>query len=270
MKTLDALIKTNDSITAVINGEPKTMSASHPSFREAINAITNNDIELLDVLFNVSGRIKNKFNTTSKFASIEICDGEIFYCGEKLHNYVVDRILAFMQESLPFQPLVNFLEKLMENPSKRAVDELYRFLEHKHLPICEDGDFLAYKSVRNDYKDHHTGKFDNRVGQVLSMPRNAVCDNAEVGCSDGFHAGSYEYAKSFGGDGSRLVIVKINPADVVSVPHDCECQKLRTSRYVVVKDFEHLYHNPLNTEFKSKVSNNFHSLRDSRGRFRRA
>ena len=30
------------------------------------------------------------------------------------------------------------------------------------------------------------------------------------------------------------MIVKIDPADVVSVPNDCECQKLRTCKYVVV------------------------------------
>jgi hypothetical protein len=171
----------------------------------------------------------------------------------------------------------------MENPSRRAVEELYLFLEHKHLPICEDGDFLAYKSVTNDYKDHHSGRFYNGVGEVLDMPRNAVCDDADVGCSYGFHAGSYEYASTFGGGDSRLVIVKINPADVVSVPKDCDCQKLRTSRYEVVKDFEQVYRKPLNTEFTSYDEDYddedydgcadencaYHNVRDAKGRFMR-
>ena len=30
------------------------------------------------------------------------------------------------------------------------------------------------------------------------------------------------------------MIVKIDPSDVVSVPHDCDCQKLRTCKYEVV------------------------------------
>lgn len=34
------------------------------------------------------------------------------------------------------------------------------------------------------------------------------------------------------------MLVKIDPADVVSVPHDCECQKLRTCRYEVVSELE--------------------------------
>ena len=34
----------------------------------------------------------------------------------------------------------------------------------------------------------------------------------------------------------KVVIVKVNPKDVVSVPHDCNCQKLRTCAYTVVAE----------------------------------
>ena len=288
MKALNALIKTDESITAVIDGTPKTMTCNHPSFTEALTCLATGDIDTLDSLFDVSESITRKFNADN-VGGIEITDGVIYYQGEPLHNYVVDRIFDFMDEGLPFQPLAKFLEKLMANPSRRAVSELYKFLEHKHLPICEDGDFLAYKSVREDYMDHHSGKFYNGVGEVLDMPRNAVCDDADVGCSYGFHAGSYEYAKTFGGGNSRLVIVKINPSDVVSVPKDCDCQKLRTARYEVVKDFEQVYRKPLNTEFTSYDEDyddedyediyedsgcankncNYHNVRDAKGRFMR-
>jgi len=284
MKALNALIKTDESITAVIDGVPKTMTQNHPSFTEALTCLATGDIDTLDALFDVSTSITRKFNSDG-VEGIEIEDGVIYYNDEPIHNYVVDRIFEFMQEGLPFKPVAQFLSKLMENPSRRAVEELYKFLEHKNLPICEDGDFLAYKSVREDYKDHHSGTFYNGVGEVLDMPRNAVCDDADVGCSFGFHAGSYEYAKNFGCGNSRLVIVKINPADVVSVPKDCDCQKLRTSRYEVVKDFERVYRSPLNTEFTSCEADedwdeedeqscadsncNYHNLRDSKGRFMR-
>jgi hypothetical protein len=36
----------------------------------------------------------------------------------------------------------------------------------------------------------------------------------------------------------KLVLVEINPADVVSIPLDCECQKLRTCKYMVVQEYE--------------------------------
>ena len=41
------------------------------------------------------------------------------------------------------------------------------------------------------------------------------------------------------------MVVEIDPRDVVSVPHDCECQKLRTSKYVVVGVYETIEAPPL-------------------------
>jgi hypothetical protein len=286
MKTLNAYIKTDYSFTAVIDGVPKTISNAHPSFDSVMDAVNDGNIDLLHTLLDVKEVIRNKFNST-KVGGMQITDDGIYYDGQLIHNYVVDRIFDFMAQDLPFKPLVNFLEKLMENPSRRAVNELYKFLEHKNMPICPDGDFLAYKSVRADYKDHHTGQFSNHVGAILSMTRNQVCDNAEIGCSEGFHAGSYEYASTFGSGNCRMVIVKINPADVVSVPNDCNCQKLRTARYEVVKDFDVVYREPLNTEFgyddedyddygydedeeEEVPVNKYHSVRDSKGRFMKA
>jgi hypothetical protein len=128
--------------------------------------------------------------------------------------------------------------KLNLNPSKRAVDELYTFLEHKNLPLTDTGNFLAYKAVRNNFTDKHTGKFLNTVDSVLEMPRNKVDDNKEVGCSYGFHAGTVEYALGFACGDDKLVLVEINPADVVSIPTDCNFQKLRTCKYKVVGEYE--------------------------------
>jgi hypothetical protein len=267
MKTLNALIKTDESITAVIDGTPFTMSSNHPSFEDALDAIASDDIDLLHSLFDVKESIRNNFKKANA-SGIEVTDSTILYNGEPVHNYVVDKIFEFMDDSLPFEYLVNFLDKLMANPSRRAVDELYKFLEHKHLPICPDGDFLAYKSVRPDFKDHHSGKFSNHVGAVLEMPRNAVCDDAEIGCSYGFHAGSHEYASNFGGGDSKLMIVKISPADVVSVPKDCDCQKLRTARYEVLREFERVYTKPIEEVDVKKTT--YHNKRDSRGRFMKA
>jgi hypothetical protein len=59
------------------------------------------------------------------------------------------------------------------------VTELYGFLEKGNLPITNDGHFLAYKKVRKDYKDCHSGTMDNSIGQVVEMERNQVDDKAE-------------------------------------------------------------------------------------------
>jgi hypothetical protein len=134
--------------------------------------------------------------------------------------------------------MFKFITKLNLNPSSRAVNELYTFLEHKFLPVTDNGNFLAYKALRSDFTDVHSGKFDNNVGNVLEMPRNKVDDNKEAGCSYGFHAGTLEYARGFRPFNGKLVVVEINPADVVSIPTDCECQKLRTCKYMVHSEYE--------------------------------
>ena len=41
------------------------------------------------------------------------------------------------------------------------------------------------------------------------------------------------------------MIVEIDPSDVVSVPHDCDCQKLRTASYKVVGHMESIEAPPL-------------------------
>ena len=125
------------------------------------------------------------------------------------------------------------------------------------MPITPEGNFLAYKGVNSEFKDFYSNKFDNSVGSVLEMRRNGVCDNADIGCSDGFHAGSYDYAKGYAHNGGHLMIVEIDPSDVVSVPFDCSCQKLRTCKYKVVGVYETIDAPPLdeglNTDYSDWV-----------------
>ena len=45
------------------------------------------------------------------------------------------------------------------------------------------------------------------------------------------------------------MIVEIDPSDVVSVPTDCNCQKLRTCKYKVVSLFERKLEEPLCDEY---------------------
>jgi len=233
-------ILTDNSLTVVIEGKAHTMANTHPSWENAKRALSDNDIDLLENLFDVAKAVPFYSD-----GNITVENGSVLCNGEVIHNYCVERLLHFMRHNLPYQPLVKFIGKLMENPSRRAVGELYKFLEHKNMPLTPEGNFLAYKGVKDDFKDRWSGKFDNSVGQTLSMNRNTVCDDANMGCSDGFHAGSYEYAKGYASGGGHLMVVEIDPSDVVSVPHDCECQKLRTSKYKVVGLYETIDSPPL-------------------------
>ena len=227
-------ILTDNSLTLVLENTPYTIQRSHENWQKIIDGIVNGSTaEELLALVDVAQSVADW-----SVGNVDIKGGHVFYNGEAVHGTIVDKILGFVKENIPPTPLLKFLDNLMDNPSRRSVNELYSFLEHGNMPITPDGHFLGYKSVRPDMTDHYSGKFDNNIGQVLSMPRNAVCDDANHGCSYGFHVGSLEYATNFGGSDRKVVIVKVNPADVVSVPHDCDFQKMRTSRYEVVGTFD--------------------------------
>lgn len=223
------------NLTVVLNNKSYQVLPDHINYRMILEKLpTATEEELLDVI-DIEKAVSNFSD-----GLVEIKNGKVFYEGDEVHGSISKRILEFMSKGLPFQPLVNFLNNLMENPSMQSQKELYDFLEHEHLPITEDGHFLAYKAVRNDFKDKYRGVFDNSVGQVVKMQRAKVDDDRARGCSDGLHAGALNYVAGYGSveSGDRIVIVKINPRDVVSVPTDCNCEKLRTCRYEVVGEYK--------------------------------
>ena len=153
------------------------------------------------------------------------------------------------REGFNIDPMLNFLDNMNDNPSDKAIVELFDFMQNKHLPITDDGHFLAYKAVSPDFKDIYTGNIDNSVGNEVSIERSKVDSNRDKHCSAGLHVGAIDYVKSYGGidldedndGGNQIVICKVNPADVVSVPSDAKFQKLRTCRYEVVSLFNDIF-----------------------------
>lgn len=248
------------NITVVIGTTPHTVSKSHIAYNKLLNAIKANDWDTVQDIIEPKKAVIN-FGQ----GNIEIQGDTIFWKGREMHNALTKRMVAMIQEDFPVEPLVAFMENLMENPSKRAVTELYGFLEKNTLPITPDGCFLAYKKVRGDYLDCHSGTVLNKpavymtdedaatleeaVGKnnevtvevvdgvtVVSMERNLVDDDQNRTCSVGLHFCSKEYLRSFHGD--RTMILKINPRDVVSIPNDYNDSKGRACRYEIVDEID--------------------------------
>ena len=222
-------------ITVVLDGERHSINAGNGMFSKALEAYKVNDWDAFIGCVNPTIRLKSLY---ASYEGIEVKDGNLYVFDEPVHSTLANRVLSFLEAGLDCVHLFKFILKLNLNPSKRAVDELYTFLEHRALPITDNGNFLAYKAVREDYSDKYTGKFINTIDAVLEMPRNKVDDDKNVGCSYGFHAGTIEYAKQFSGGCGHIMLVEINPSDVVSIPTDCEFQKLRTCKYKVVGEYE--------------------------------
>jgi hypothetical protein len=240
-----ALITGSGRVSAIVEGVSYIMDTDHPKYKQAIDAIRQNNWEEFVELVNITKQVNSYFSN----AGVEIKNGCIFFNNEIIHNTLTKRILDFMSKNLPHEPLLKFFNNLMENPSKRAVDELYAFLEAGELPITEDGHFLAFKNVRSNYYDIHSGTFRNQVGDVCEMPRNRVDEDKERTCSYGLHFCSIKYLPHFrDSDGGKTMILKINPKDVVAIPADYENAKGRCSRYEVVGEYKE--------DWRSKIQQN--------------
>ncbi len=230
MKT-PAMIIGNDFISITLNNKPYTIYKGDARFDNILSIIKRKEWEMLEAAFDTA-------KTVAKLTDGNICiyEDTVTYKNQPTHNAVASKILEFMKGGYPFQPLVKFLDKLMENPSKNSVDFLYQWIEMYKLPITEDGDFLGYKAVRADFKDKHSGTVDNSLGKIIEMPRNQVSDDRSVACGLGYHLGSLtSYVYAFADEMDNIIIVKVNPRDVVSLPADASQSKMRVCRYEVIE-----------------------------------
>jgi len=219
------------NVTVVIDSKPHTISKTHITYQKVVDAIKAGDWSAVKDAIEPKKVVLNYGQ-----GNVSIQGETLFWKGVELHTTLAVKMIDMLKEGFPIEPMVNFMDNLYQNPSKRAVDELYGFLEKGNLPITPDGHFLAYKKVRGDYKDCHTGTMDNSIGRVVEMERYNVDDNKDNTCSTGLHFCSKDYLNSFSGE--RTVIVKINPRDVVSIPSDYNATKGRTCRYEVIGEID--------------------------------
>jgi DNA-binding XRE family transcriptional regulator len=222
------MICTKNYINLVIGGKSRTVEASNKFFGQLLEAIRTQDWEAVDTFSDLAQTI-NKAGA----GKVMVEDGVVMYDGMPVHNVVSDRILSMLAEGWNIDPMISFLQNLMSNPWKQAIDELYLFMEANQLPITTDGHFLAYKVVTNDFKDKQTRSFDNSVGAVLDMLRDDCDSDRNRTCSTGFHFCGFSYLSHFGSADDNIMIVKVNPADVTSIPSDYRNAKGRACHYSI-------------------------------------
>jgi hypothetical protein len=230
-------------VTVIVNGEPHSASNTHPNYKAILQKAIDGDESVVD-LFDVSIKVAKKFENLSERVSVH--GGRVFFDGEEVDTALTRQIVKFLEIDADFSPLVNFYEKLAQNPNPHSREQLYTWLNAHDFTITPEGDLLGYKGVKkledgkyesvnhgraivNDQE--YNGAIPNNIGDTVTMPRGDVEFNPGVGCSTGLHVGTWDYASGWAK--GAVLEVRVNPRDVVSVPTDCGGQKLRTCRYVV-------------------------------------
>lgn len=226
-------------ILLVINGRSHTITEAHPSYRQIQECLLDQDFEGIESLINIQRTILDKLSE-----KVTIQGDVLYYNGEAIYDRLAQTVVEFFREGRSFHNLVNFMERLYLNPSRHSRTQLYEFLNRHNFAITDDGHFLAYKGVNTEFGSitagpgvvngvPQSGSLDNTPGNTLEMLRSDVMDDPSVACSYGLHVGTWGYARSFG---RRVVEVKVDPSDVVSVPNDCDFQKVRACRYRVTRE----------------------------------
>ena len=238
------IISNNGTVNAFVGGKPYTFNKSHHNYVALVAYLENGNVEHFEASYDMASTVEHYCD-----GYVHVEKGELTWQGVPMPDLFTDRILQMRKEGFNIDPMLNFLDNMNDNPSDKAIVELFDFMQNKHLPITDDGHFLAYKAVSPDFKDIYTGNIDNSVGSEVSIDRSKVDSNRDKHCSAGLHVGAIDYVKSYGGidldedngGGNQIVICKVNPADVVSVPSDARFQKLRCCKYEVVSLFNDIF-----------------------------
>ena len=161
----------SDSITVYLKGKPYPVNKQAHTYPMVLAAVKANDVTALEQVINIRQGIVNNMSKNTK--SVRVEGSKIFYEDREVTGLIASRIFETIRLGLDYTPMTNFLERLMKNPSKRAVDELFGFMEACTLPITPDGCFLAYKRVNSDYLDCHSRS-------VLNKPADLFTDTDRV------------------------------------------------------------------------------------------
>lgn len=234
----------------------RTADSNHPHWKAIVTGLVADDASVYE-LFDVREGAARRLTALSDRVSY---DGRnILFDGDVVSGPLADQIVRCLEQGVDdYKALVAFWEKIAQNPSENSRKALFTWLEAGDFTVTLDGDIVGYKGVHkidgpNEYQSVNAGvayvdgvqkmgRIPNKPGTVVTMPRAQVNDDPNVHCHTGLHVGTWSYASGFAG---TVLEVHVNPRDVVSVPNDAGCRKMRVCRYQVVQILGEPYASPI-------------------------
>jgi hypothetical protein len=238
-------IKTGNCLIIVNpEGQPAQVEMSHPYYNEIYSTViavrpSAEEIQQMWEYIRPINRIQRLLPKDSEVQLELTATGELTATIEgvayDIPTDLAESIHDVYQAKGDLRPFARFLQKLAENPRKEVANELWGFILACGLTLQEDGNFLAYKNVNNDFTSAYDNKTKNDPGTVLRMRRQDVEHNADLTCSSGFHFAAWGYLQHYA-SGRKTVLLTISPTDVVSIPTDYNNMKGRACSYTVLRE----------------------------------
>lgn len=265
----------SETITVYGLGQLKIANSDHPNYNQIRSIVVDHiqegyepDLEEFEALFDVSTTIVHAFQRLSE--SVAVRGDTIYFDQDPIHDTLAEQILRYLDEGEDFGPLVNFMEKIADNPSENSREALYRWLQVRNFTLTPDGNFIGYKGVKRaaapttgphrdipasgfgghafvdgvEYGADRASTIPYPIGAIVEMPRSECSDDSMYECSTGLHVGTFEYASGYAED-CKVLEVEINPRDVVSVPSSTTSFKIRVCRLTVVRELDEGYTQPV-------------------------
>jgi hypothetical protein len=230
-----------EGITVMFNnGLEHTFRRDAPFFAKAQQALKDKkSAEDIWKLTDIKKIVEQKVESVSINGLRITVDREgVYYKGERVHDSLTRKIMELMHQGDEIDSWVHFMDKLYQNQRMEVHQSLFDFLWRNKVPFTPDGNFLAYKRVRDNYTDVHSGKFDNSLGKEPEIEPWQVDPSRDNECSSGLHVCGRSYLPSFSGE--RCVVVEVDPRHVVAVPRDYNCSKMRLFKYKVVGELNNI------------------------------
>lgn len=221
-----------------IDNTTKTIHKGNKNFDKIKECLETEDYQTALELIDVPAYIEHmtEGNVTYKM-------GSLYWKDEKVTLGLADKIIGLIQaakdkdgDAGDAPKLMRFLDKLYENPSNRVYEQCFHFLDNHGFKFDDDGDILAYKRVGTDLYDLWTGTMKYEIGSFVKMNRRDVSDDPSNACASGIHFCTLDYVNSYQSGSGAVILMKIDPRDVVSVP-ESEASKGRCCKVKVLKIF---------------------------------
>lgn len=247
------------------------VAGHHPNFNLIVERLVADEHdESVVALFDIETTVRNEFERLTPRVTVR--NGQVFLDGDVQDGPIVKQILRFIDEGHTddLEAVVNFMEKVETNPDENCRKQLFRWLENNEFTIDQSGDVVGYKGCKIDESGVYTstrpapesenvmvddeqvvGYVPQIPGSVVEMPRSAVDDNPYNTCSVGLHVANFRYANEFAN--GKVVEIRVNPRDFVSVTTDYNSEKIRCCRYRVVGPVEASYTTPVLTKTQDTV-----------------
>lgn len=222
---------------------------SYPALHDYVVTQGGQDIHRISEI-----AVESKAAIEEVISAVEQAVDDVAYSvqhGDPVADVVFDHAQRISTEGTSPKVLGRFAARLAKNPSGPSRSQLFAWMAAEGFTLTRKGLIVGYKAVTEDFRSlHHgaepvtitqqdgtseviTGQVPYPVGATVEMDRDVVNADRDYGCSVGLHVGTYAYAQGFVGGRGHIMLVLVDPADVVSVPKDSNNQKMRVSKLTV-------------------------------------